>query len=67
MPDDPTPPPDERRERRRQLKKLRQRLAEQREAWSRWMPRLKRAFHAVEKLDRRICRLERQIDRLTNP
>jgi hypothetical protein len=31
------------------------------------MPRLRRAFNAVEKLDRRIRRLERQIDRLNNP
>lgn len=53
--------------RRRQLKKLRQRLAQERIAWSRWMPRLKRAFHAVEKIDRRICRLERQIARMNNP
>lgn len=67
MSDEPSPQPDERRVRRRQLKKLRQRLARERTAWSRWMPRLRRAFNAVEKIDRRIRRLERQIDLLYNP
>ena len=67
MSDETRPPLDEKRERRRRIQKLRQRLARERAAWSRWMPRLKRAFHSVEKLDRRICRLERQIAKLTNP
>lgn len=59
--------PGDKRERRRRLKKLRERLAEERTGWARWMPRLKRAFNAVVKIDRRITRLERQIAQLTNP
>jgi hypothetical protein len=31
---------------------------------TRWMKRLRRAFHAVEKNRARVCRLERQIARL---
>ena len=42
-------------------------LAKERTAWARWMPRLRRAFREVEKLDRRIRRLERQIGRLGSP
>lgn len=34
-------------------------------ALSRWMPRLRRAFNTVEKIDRRIRRLERQTDALS--
>ena len=66
MSDVPTPVCDEKRERRKQLMKLREQLAEERATWSRWMPRLKRAFHTIEKLDGRINRLERMIARLTS-
>jgi hypothetical protein len=48
-------------ERRRQLQTLRARLQAERHAWSRWMTRLRRAFHAVEKLQRRITYLEKRI------
>jgi uncharacterized protein (TIGR02996 family) len=67
MSEEPAPLPHKKRQRRRQIKKVRQKLALERAGWSRWMPRLKRAFHTIEKLDRRITQLERQIARLTNP
>ena len=41
--------------------KLEANLASERGSLSRWMVRLKRAFHAMEKLQRRIARLERQL------
>jgi hypothetical protein len=53
-------------ERRRQLQKLRPKLDAARTTLSRWMSRLKRAFHAVEKIQARIAHLERQIARATN-
>ena len=34
------------------------------DAESRWMSRLKRAFHAMEKLQTKIARLERQVEQL---
>jgi hypothetical protein len=60
----PPPPlaPDERRQ--RQLAGLRSRLEEQRQALARWMSRLRRAFHAVEKQQLSIHRLDRQISKL---
>ena len=42
---------------------MRDKLANERSSLSRWMARLKRAFHSVEKLQQRIARLERQITR----
>jgi hypothetical protein len=48
-------------ERPLRLQKLRGRLEQERAALARWMSRLKRAFHAVEKSQQRIARLERQI------
>jgi len=50
-------------ERQRRLPKLRARLDQERAALARWMTRLKRAFHAVEKHQLRVARLERQITR----
>jgi len=68
MPDDPTPAlsatPMTRQERRLQLQRLRKKLEVERTAWSRWLPRLKRTFTAVMKIDQRIRRLERQITNL---
>jgi hypothetical protein len=58
----PTPPVSEvhpHHDRRQQ--KLRARLEKERLALSRWMTRLKRAFHSVEKIQRAILRVERQI------
>jgi hypothetical protein len=40
---------------------LRARLTAERTALARWMGRLKRAFHTVGKVQRRIARLERQL------
>jgi hypothetical protein len=51
------PSPD----RQRRLEKLRSRLAGERSGLTRWMSRLRRAFHAVEKHQQRIARLERQL------
>lgn len=36
-------------------------LTKEQEALRRWMTRLKRAFHKVEKLQERITRMERQL------
>ena len=36
-------------------------LTKEQEALSRWMTRLTRAFHKVEKLQERIARMERQL------
>jgi len=48
----------------RQVQKLRNRLAQERSALARWMARLKRSFHAVEKHEQQSRRLQRQIARL---
>lgn len=45
------------------LHKLRSKLDAERSALTRWMSRLRRAFHAVEKAQGRIRRIERQIQR----
>jgi hypothetical protein len=45
----------------RRLPALRTRLEREQEALSRWMTRLKRAFHSFEKLQQRTARLEKQI------
>jgi hypothetical protein len=46
---------------------LRSRLTQNRAALARWMIRLKRAFHSMERLQARIARVERQITRLEEP
>jgi hypothetical protein len=46
-----------------QVQKLRSRLEQERLGLARWMSRLRRAFHAVEKHQSRITRIERQITR----
>ncbi len=48
----------------RQTQKLRERLECERAALARWQKRLKRAFNAVEKCQRKIARVERQLARL---
>jgi hypothetical protein len=45
----------------RRLPELRTKLEREHEALTRWMSRLKRAFHSVEKHQLRTARLERQI------
>ncbi len=44
-----------------QLSRWRGRLADEQQALSRWMAKLKRAFHSLEKHQQRVARLERQI------
>lgn len=51
-------------QRQRQMQKLRSRLETEQTALTRWMRRLKRAFHVVEKQMSRVARLEKQISRL---
>jgi hypothetical protein len=51
-------------DRPRRLLKLRARLQREQATLSRWMSRLRRAFHAVEKQQLRVVRLEKQIARL---
>jgi septal ring factor EnvC (AmiA/AmiB activator) len=48
----------------RQIQKLRTRLDRERSALARWQTRLKRAFNTVEKHQKCIARLERQLVRL---
>ncbi len=50
--------------RQRSLHKKRVRLQDEQQSLLRWMSRLKRAFHAVEKQQRIISRLERDLARL---
>jgi hypothetical protein len=64
QPDPSSPNPA--RERKRQLRDLAAKLHVERTAKARWMPRLKRAFTAVIKIDQRITRLERLIAGLNN-
>jgi len=47
-----------------QLQKLRSKLEKDRAGFARWLARLKRAFTAIDKHQRRIARLERQINKL---
>jgi lipid II:glycine glycyltransferase (peptidoglycan interpeptide bridge formation enzyme) len=47
-----------------QIQRLRDRLEKERGALSRWQSKLKRAFNAVEKAQKRIARIERQLTHL---
>ncbi len=49
----------------RKLAARRVRLATEKQSLDRWMSRLKRAFHAVEKQQTKVARLERAIEQLT--
>jgi septal ring factor EnvC (AmiA/AmiB activator) len=51
-------------DRQRQMQKYRERLTHERTALARWQTRLKRAFNAVEKAQKRIARIERQLTNL---
>ena len=53
--------------RKRRLQTLRTKLAAERTSWSRWMTRLKRAFHSMETIQARISRIERQITKNSSP
>jgi hypothetical protein len=48
----------------RQLQKLRERLERERVGLTRWQARLRRAFNAVQKHQRKVARLERKITQL---
>lgn len=48
----------------RQLAKLRARLEKERAALARWQTRFRRAFHAMDQLQRLVSRLEQRIARL---
>jgi hypothetical protein len=48
----------------RALSGLRTHLGQERITLTRWMARLRRAFHTVERTQQRISRLERQLARL---
>jgi hypothetical protein len=52
-----TPAPEQ----QRRLQRLRESLQWEQATLVRWMARLKRAFHAVEKSQRRIAQLQRQL------
>ncbi len=43
------------------LERLHQKLDRERTVFARWLTKLKRAFHAVEKQQQRIARIERQL------
>jgi hypothetical protein len=60
----PEPSIDHQRQQAR-TQKIRARLENERASLIRWMGRLKRAFHSVEKLQQRIARIERQLSRQT--
>jgi len=45
------------------LAKVREQLGNERASLARWMSRLRRAFHAVEKHQSRLGRLERRLTR----
>jgi hypothetical protein len=54
-------------QRQRRAQTLRGRLARERVALTRWVSRLKRAFHAMERLQARVARLDRQLATLEEP
>jgi hypothetical protein len=54
-------------QRQRRAQRIRSRLVADRGALNRWMSRLKRAFHTVEKLQQRVARLDRQLASLEEP
>ena len=55
-------PEDQRKAQR--LRKLRERLVQERMALDRWMTRLRRAFNAVTKAQHSIARIEKEMTRL---
>lgn len=48
----------------KQLQRCREQLAKERTSLMRWMARLKRAFHAMERSQARVRRLERSLSHL---
>jgi len=62
--DQQTPITDQ--QRKRQRKQLRDKLTKEQQTLARWMTRLKRTFHAFEKAQQRVTRLERHLAKLNN-
>jgi hypothetical protein len=60
----PPSPPSENGRRHQLLATRRTKLEAEQQSLARWMSRLKRAFHAVERLQLRVTRMEREIARL---
>jgi hypothetical protein len=58
----PVPLPD--RQRSQQIQMVRVSLDKERTSLARWMRRLKRAFHAVDRQQTRIARLERKLSQM---
>lgn len=48
------------------LQKRRAQIEQARAGFARWLARLRRACHALDKQQRRLTRLERELARLTN-
>jgi len=64
----PTPATAERSpQQQARLQRLRQRLEKERATLARWMARLRRSFHVVEKQLQRIARIERQLSKQEGP
>ena len=64
----PVPTPDlSAAQRQRRAQALRARLARDRAALTRWVSRLKRAFHAMERLQQQVARSDRQLAALEGP
>lgn len=51
-------------QRQRRMQKLRDSLEHERMALARWQSRLKRAFNVVQKCQKRIVRIERQLTQM---
>lgn len=60
----PVSPPAPSPEQARKAQKVRHRLETERASLARWMSRLRRAFHATEKLQSQIQRLEKSLAQL---
>ena len=60
----PVRPAAEDPQRQQKLAAKREQLDKEQQTLGRWMTRLKRAFHAVEKQQRRVASLQRTIARL---
>ena len=60
----PIPSPMDDTRRQSQLHLRRTRLQTEQQSLARWMSRLRRAFHAVERQQRRVSRIEWEITRL---
>jgi hypothetical protein len=50
----------------RKLASRREQLEREQASLSRWMSRMRRAFHTVEKQQKKVARLEREIERLSS-